>query len=130
MPVAIFFMLAALLVMPVSLQAADKNYLYYRDANVPQFQKSREFFDMPNRSGIYEVTLVSESVGPLTFRIARVQDEKETTLAQARSYKVGNHDFHARFDNLNGTDDLIVEIANSNPVSAAQVAVIVVELPR
>ncbi|GEM_PF-1496882 len=108
----------------------DKDYLYYRDANVPPFQKSREFFDMPNRPGRYEVTLVSDSLGPLTFRIARVRDEQETTLVQQRSYHVGNHEFEAHFNNPSGNDDLIVEIANSNPVAAAKVSVFVVELPQ
>ena len=108
----------------------DKDYLYYRDANVPPFQKSREFFDMPNRPGSYEVTLVSDSLGPLTFRIVRVRDEQETTLVQQRSYSVGNHEFEAQFENPSGDDDLIVEIANSNPVAAAKVSVFVVELPR
>jgi len=119
----------ALLYAVLPAQAADKDYLYYRDANVPPFQESREFFDMPNRPGQYELTLVSESVGPLTFRIVGVHDEVETTLLQSRSYKVGNHEFHGRFDNRRGTDDLIVEIANSNPTSVARVSVIVVELP-
>jgi len=114
--------------MPV--QAGDKDYLYYRDAIVPPFQKSREFFDMPNRPGNYEVTLVSDSVGPLTFRIARVHDEREATLVQSRSYKIGNHEFQARFDNRYATDDLIVELANSNPILSARISVIVVELPR
>jgi len=122
-------LLVVLFCLALPAQAADKDYLYYRDANVPLFQESREFFDMPNRPGQYEVTLVSESVGPLTFRIVRVHDEKETTLAQSRSYAVGNHEFHGRFDNPHGADDLIVEIANSNPVSIARVSVIVVELP-
>ncbi len=108
----------------------DKDYLYFRDANVPPFQKSREFFDMPNRPGSYEVTLVSDSLGPLTFRIVRARGEQETTLVQRRSYHVDNHEFEARFDNPSGKDDLIVEIANSNPVAAARVSVYVVELPR
>jgi len=118
-----------LLCVAMPAQAADKDYLYYRDANVPPFQESREFFDMPNRPGLYEVTLFSENVGPLTFRMARVHEEHESTLVQSRSYKVGNHEFQARFDNPRGVDDLIVEIANSNPASVARVSVIVVELP-
>jgi len=107
----------------------DKDYLYYRDANVPPFQKSREFFDMPNRPGVYEVTMVSENIGPLTFRIVRVQGERENTVVQRRSYSAGNHEFQARFDNPTGSDDLIVEIANSNPAATAKVSVFVVELP-
>jgi len=107
----------------------DKEYLYFRDANVPPFQKSREFFDMPNRKGFFEVTLVSDSVGPLTFRIVRVKGDVERTEVQRRSYSMGNHEFQARFDNAAGEDDLIVEIANSNPAAVAKVSVFVVELP-
>jgi len=123
-------MLVVLLSAALPAQASDKDYLYFRDAIVPPFQESREFFDMPNRPGVYEVTLVSDSAGPLTFRVVRVHDEKEVTLAQSRSYRVGNHEFHSRFNNPKGVDDLIVEIANSNPVSSARVSVIVVELPE
>jgi len=108
--------------------ALDKDYLYYRDANVPPFQKSREFFDMPNRPGSYEVTLVSESIGPLTFRLVRVTGDQEKTVVEQRSYRAGNHEFQARFDNDSGKDDLIVEISNSNPVVAATVSVVVVEI--
>ncbi len=111
------------------LLAFDKEYLYFRDANVPPFQKSREFFDMPNRKGFFEVTLVSDSAGPLTFRIVRVKGEVEETEVQRRSYSIGNHEFQTRFDNVTGQDDLIVEIANSNPASVAKVSVFVVELP-
>ncbi|MDQ6982520.1 MAG: hypothetical protein Q9M08_05910 [Mariprofundus sp.] len=107
----------------------DKEYLYSRDAIVPPFQKSREFFDMPNRPGNYEVIMVSENVGPLTFRMVRARGEQEKTLVQRRSYRAGNHEFEAYFNNLSGNDDLIVEIANSNPVASATVSVFVVEVP-
>ena len=107
----------------------DKDYLYSRDANVPPFQKSREFFDMPDRLGSYEVIMISENIGPLTFRMVRVHGEQEKTLVQRRSYSAGNHEFEARFDNPSGNDDLIVEIANSNPVTAATVSVFVIEIP-
>lgn len=110
--------------------ASETDFLYYRDANVPPFQKSREFFDMPNRSGMYEVTMVSDTAGPLTFRIVRVHEDKEETMLQRRSYRVGSHEFQARFNNPGGTDDLIVEIANSNPAAVAKVSVYVVELPK
>ncbi|MDQ7000133.1 MAG: hypothetical protein Q9M12_04520 [Mariprofundus sp.] len=106
----------------------DKDYLYSRDANVPPFQKSREFFDMPDRPGSYEVIMISENIGPLTFRMVRVHGEQEKTLVQRRSYSVGNHEFEARFDNPSGNDDLIVEIANSNPVASATVSVFVIEI--
>jgi len=113
----------------VSAFEIKKDYLYYRDANVPPFQKSREFFDMPDRAGSYDVTMVSDNIGPLTFRMVRVRGDHEKTEIQRRSYDIGNHEFHARFDNPSGKDDLIVEIANSNPAGSAMVSVIVVELP-
>jgi len=106
----------------------DQDYLYYRDANVPPFQKSREFFDMPDRPGHYEVTMISENIGPLTFRMVQVRGEQEKTVVLQRSYSAGNHEFQALFDNPSGNDDLIVEIANSNPVATAKVSVYVVEL--
>ncbi len=121
-------LIAAAMATSASAIEIDKDYLYYRDANVPPFQKSREFFDMPDRPGVYEVTMVSESIGPLTFRLVRVTGEREQTVVQQRSYRVGNHEFQARFDNKSGKDDLIVEIANSNPVVAATVSVVVVEI--
>jgi len=109
---------------------ADKEYLYYRDVMVPQFQKLREFFDMPDRPGHYEVTMVSDAVRPLSFRLVRVQGDHEITVVQKRSYKVGDHQFQSRFDNPKGEDDLLVEISNSNPAVAAKVSVYVVELPN
>jgi len=123
----------ALLMLPcmATAEAVDnqQDYLYYRDVNVPPFQKLHEFFDMPDRPGHYEVTMVSDSLGPLTFHVIRVRDDKEQTVSLRRSYRLGSHEFHARFDNLSGTDDLIVEVANSNPAAAAKVSVFVVELP-
>ncbi|HXH72770.1 MAG TPA: hypothetical protein VNI58_08165 [Mariprofundaceae bacterium] len=106
-----------------------QEYLYYRDVMVPQFQKLREFFDMPDRPGHYEVTMVSDAIGPLTFRLVRVHGDHEVTVAQKRSYHVGDHQFQYGFDNPHGADDLLVEIANSNPAVAAKVSVYVVELP-
>jgi len=125
----VFVLLALTSSANAQLLEFDKEYLYFRDANVPPFQKSREFFDMPNRKGFFEVTLVSDSIGPLTFRIVRVQGDVETTEVQRRSYSMGNHEFQTRFDNATGQDDLIVEIANSNPATVAKVSVFVVELP-
>ena len=121
-------LLAVAFILPASGFEFDKDYLYYRDANVPPFQKSREFFDMPNHPGMYEITMVSESIGPLTFRMVRVHGDRERTVVQRRSYDVGNHEFQARFENASGQDDLIVEIANSNPALTAKVSVFVVEL--
>jgi hypothetical protein len=125
--------------MPVLAQAAGDQgagdegaghaYLYYRDLNVPPFQSLREFFDLPNRPGSYEVTLVSEAVGPLTFKVMRVRGEKEITLKQYRSYHIHDHEFHLTFDNPDGQADLMVSIANSNPAASAKVTVIVVQLP-
>jgi hypothetical protein len=106
-----------------------KDYLYFRDANVPPFQKSREFFDMPDRPGNYGITLVSDDVGPLTFRILRVEDDVEKLIKHHRSYNLKDHEFSMRFANPKGKYDLIVEIANSNPLSRSSVSVIVVEEP-
>jgi len=108
----------------------NKDYLYYRDVNVSPYQNLREFFDMPDREGLYQVTLVSDSIGPLTFDVRRVHGEKETHLQKTRSYALGEHEFHAEFENPEGRDDLIVEIANSNPLFSAKVSLIVVEIPR
>ncbi len=132
---SVMFVLFSLFVLSVGsaswVQAAqfEKEYLYYRDANVPPFQKSREFFDMPNRKGFFEVTMVSEAVGPLTFRIVRVRGDNEKTQVQQRSYSLGSHEFQTSFDNASGEDDLIVEVSNSNPATVAKVSVFVVELP-
>jgi len=112
------------------LQAdAKQDYLYQRDVTVPAYQTLREFFDMPNRPGHYEVTMVSDAIGPLTFKLIRVHGEHETTQASKRSYNVGSHEFQHGFDNPKGADDLMVEIANSNPAAKAKVTVFVVELP-
>ncbi len=108
---------------------SQQDYLYFRDVTIPPFQKLREFFDMPDRPGRYEVTMVSEAFGPLTFRIVRVRGEHETLVVQRRSFQAGNHAFQQAFDNPRGNDDLIVEIANSNPLTRARVSVYVVELP-
>ncbi len=119
-----------ILFMPVTASAQDKQeYLYQRDVTVPAYQTLREFFDMPNRPGKYEVTLVSDSMGPLTFRILRVRGEHEQTVKRMRSYHMKSHEFQAPFNNPRGTDDLIVEIANSNPAVNARVSVYVVEVP-
>ncbi len=112
-----------------SAQAEEFNdYLYYRDVNVPPYQKLREFFDMPDRPGTYEVTLLSDAMGPLTFRVLRVREEHEQEVVQRRSYRLENHEFQITFPNRSGKDDLIVEIANSNPALTAKISVYVVEL--
>ena len=112
-----------------ALAEEHEEYLYYRDVNVPAYQSLREFFDMPNRPGVYQVTLVSDAVGPLTFAVIRVHEDSEKTMRQTRSYALKDHEFHIAFDNPKGEDDLLVEIANSNPAVGAKVSVIVVELP-
>jgi len=124
-----FLLLCALLVTP-ALAAEQEDYLYFRDVSISPYQKLREFFDMPNRAGLYQITLVSDSVGPLTFTISRVVGDVEKVVKKVRSYAVGDHEFHYSFDNSTGEDDLLVEIANSNPVLGANLSVIVVELPE
>jgi len=123
----LFLLLVAMLASP--LHADEKEYLYYRDVTIPAFQKMREFFNLPNRKAHYQVTLVSDSIGPLTFRIIRVEDDVEVEIKRHRSYSIGDHEFHLPFDNPDGKYDLIVEMANSNPVTSAKVSVIVVEPP-
>ena len=124
-----FALLSIALLLAAPAHAEDKEYLYYRDVTIPAFQNMREFFNLPNRPGKYQVTLVSDSVGPLTFRIIRAEEDVEVEIKRHRSYSVGEHEFHMPFDNPEGKYDLIVEMANSNPVASAKVAVIVVEPP-
>jgi len=124
-----YLLLILVLLTPVHAWAEEQDYLYYRDVNVPAYQTLREFFDLPNRPGRYEVTLVSDAFGPLTFSIFRVYHEKEVLLKRSRSYKIRDHEFQVAFPNPHGDRDLIVEIANSNPAKSAKVSVYVVELP-
>jgi len=124
------FLLFTLLAMPAMAAGEHKeDYLYYREVNLAPYQHLREFFDIPNRAGVYEVTLVSDSLGPLTFAVLRVskEDDVEMLMKKKRSYHINNHEFHATFKNLKDTDDLLVEITNSNPLWGAKVSVIVVE---
>jgi hypothetical protein len=116
-----------LLTLSTPVQAEEKGYLYYRDVTIPAFQNMREFFNLPNRKGHYQVTLVSDSFGPLTFRIIRAEEEVEQEIKRHRSYSIGDHEFHYPFANPEGKYDLLVEMANSNPAGSAQVSVIVVE---
>ncbi|MDQ6950123.1 MAG: hypothetical protein Q9M26_00490 [Mariprofundales bacterium] len=104
-------------------------YLYYRDLVIPPFKSLREFFDLPNRSGNYEVTLVSDAIGPLTFHMLRIQGEHERLELQNRSYQAEDHQFIAAFANPSGKDDLMVVIDNSNPLLSAKVSIYVVEPP-
>jgi len=125
---ALLFMI---IVAPLSTASAEeqKEYLYFRDVTIPAFQNMREFFNLPNRPGKYEARLLSDSVGPLTFRIIRAEEDVEKEIKRHRSYSIDDHEFHLTFDNPEGKYDLIVEMANSNPISAALVTVIVVEQP-
>ena len=123
----LFMMLAIPVSGSVASAAEQKEYLYFRDVTVPAFQNMREFFNLPNRAGKYEVRLLSDSVGPLTFRIVRAEEDVEKEIKRHRSYNIDDHEFHLMFDNPEGKYDLIVEMANSNPISAALVTVIVVE---
>ena len=116
-----------LLTLSTPVQAEEKEYLYYRDVTIPAFQNMREFFNLPNRQGHYQVTLVSDSFGPLTFRIMRAEEEVEKEIKRHRSYSISDHEFHFPFANPEGKYDLIVEMANSNPAGSAKVSVIVVE---
>ena len=124
----LFVVVWVVLSMP-AFAGEHEDYLYYRDVNVPPYQSLREFFDMPNRPGKYEITLISDALGPLTFIVRRVHGEHESTVQQSRSYALKDHEFSASFDNPKGEDDLLVEIANSNPAVSAKVSVVVVELP-
>jgi len=124
-----FMLLLSLLLLPPANAADIKEYLYYRDVNVPSFQTLREFFDLPDRPGNYEITLFSDSMGPLTFQVFRVHGEKEISVKRTRSYKVREHEFQMSFKNPQGADDLIVQISNTNPAASAMVSVFVVELP-
>jgi len=124
----LFLLPMLLFVLCMSIPVSAQEYIYQRDVKVPAYQTLREFFDMPNRAGNYEVMLLSEAIGPLTFKVVRVRGDHESTLRRERSYKVGSHSFQLNFDNPNGEDDILVEIANSNPAAAARVSVFVVEL--
>ncbi len=122
--------LLALLPWAGAAPAGEQEYLYQRDVEVPAFQTLREFFDMPDRPGAYLVTLVSEAIGPLTFRVLRAHGDAEQVVRRKRSYHVKSHEFQVRFDNPKGADDLIVEVSNSNPAAGAKVTVFVVELRK
>jgi len=118
-----------LLTLSAPAQAEEQEYLYYRDVTIPAFQNMREFFNLPDRKGNYQVTLVSDSIGPLTFRIIRAEEDIEKEVKRHRSYSINDHEFHFPFANREGKFDLIVEMANSNPAGSAKVSVIVVEQP-
>jgi len=118
-----------LIMLPLPHTASAQDYIYQRDVIVPPYQTLREFFDMPDRPGHYEVTLISDAIGPLTFRVIRINDEHEKTLGNKRSFHIGSHSFQQAFNNPHGEDDVMVELSNSNPAAKARVTVLVVELP-
>jgi len=118
-----------LLTLSAPLHAEEKEYLYFRDVTIPAFQNMREFFNLPDRKGNYQVTLVSDSIGPLTFLIIRAEEDVEKEVKRHRSYSISDHELHHSFSNPEGKYNLIVEMANSNPAGSAKVSVIVVELP-
>lgn len=123
-------LLLFLCLMAIPAQAEDKsNYLYLRDVTISPYQNLREFFDLPEHPGNYGITLVSDAIGPLTFKIIRVDGDHEEAITSHRSYSIRDHELHVPFPNENGKFDLIVEMANSNPASKAKISVIVVEEP-
>jgi len=126
----IFLFFTLLSTPAIAANEQQKDYLYYRELNIAPYQHLREFFDLPNRSGVYQVTLFSESLGPLTFAVLRVfkEDDVETLMKKERSYRIHNHEFQATFKNLQDKDDLLVEITNSNPLWSANISVVVVEV--
>jgi len=123
------WLIALLFALPLSAPAEETEYLYYRDVKVSAYQSMREFFDLPDRPGNYEITLVSDAIGPLTFGVFRVHEDEDTLIKRTRSFRLRDHEFHLGFPNPHGEFDLIVEIANSNPAASAAVSVIVVEVP-
>lgn len=123
------WLIVLLYALPLPVSAEEAEYLYYRDVKVPAYQSMREFFDLPDRPGNYEITLVSDAIGPLTFGVFRVHEDEDTLIKRTRSFHLRDHELHLRFPNQHGEFDLIVEIANSNPASSAEVSVIVVEVP-
>ncbi|MDQ6976176.1 MAG: hypothetical protein Q9M22_06410 [Mariprofundaceae bacterium] len=104
-------------------------YLYFKTMVIAPYQNMREFFDMPDRSGRYEVSLLSDAMTPLTMHIVRMLGEEEKTINKQRSFHLGDHRLQYHFNNPKGIYDLAVEVANSNPTMKITVSIIVVELP-
>jgi len=116
----------ALLLLPVLALAGDK-FVYQREIKVPPFQRVHEVFELPARPAKYDVAMLSDSLGPLTFRVLQLSGSGERELLNKRSLKLSNHQIYTSFYNPGGEYKLVVEIANSNPASIAHVTVIVGE---
>jgi len=109
---------------------AGKEYLYFKTMTIAPYQNMREFFDMPDRAGQYQVSVLSDAMTPLTLHIVRMQGDEEKTIKKQRSFHLGEHHLQYQFDNPKGMYDLAVEVANSNPTMKITVSIIVVELPH
>jgi len=123
-------LLLSTLVISVAESSAEeeKDYLYYREITIAPYQNMREFFDLPDRPGVYDVTLLSQAMTPLTFHLIRLHGEEEKSVKKNRSFRLGNHRFEYRMNNPKGDLDLAVEVANSNPTMKVQVSIVVVEI--
>ncbi len=108
---------------------SGKEYLYFKTMTIAPYQNMREFFDMPDRAGQYEVSVLSDAMTPLTLHIVRMQGDEEKTIKKQRSYHLGDHHLQYQFHNPKGLYDLAVEVANSNPTMKITVSIIVVESP-
>ena len=117
-----------LMLIPQAMAAGnDKEYLYFRDVTIAPYQNMREFFDLPDRQGRYEIHVISEAMAPLTLKLIRLQGEKESVFVTKRSFHLGDHQFKFHFSNPTGKDDLAIEVANSNPTMAAKASMIIIE---
>jgi len=126
-----FTLLLIIFVLGVTEASAteEKNdYLYYREITIAPYQNMREFFDLPDHAGVYDVTLLSQAMTPLTFHLIRLHGDEEKSLKKKRSYHLGNHRFEYRMNNPKGDLDLAVEVANSNPTMKVKVTIVVVEI--
>jgi|UPI0003787BCE hypothetical protein len=106
----------------------EKDYLYYREISIAPYQNMREFFDLPDRAGVYDVTLLSQAMTPLTFHLIRLHGDEEKSVKKKRSFHLGNHRFEYHMNNPKGDLDLAVEVANSNPTMKVKVIIVVVEI--
>ncbi len=116
------------MLMPQAMAAgSDKEYLYFRDVTIAPYQNMREFFDLPDRRGRYEIHVISEAMAPLTLKLIRLRGEEESVFVTKRSFHLGDHQFKFHFSNPTGKDDLAIEVANSNPTMAARASMIIIE---
>ncbi len=105
----------------------ERGYLYFREITIAPYQNMREFFDLPDHPGHYDIQVLSEAMTPLTVHVIRLRDEQETIFARKRSFHLGNHRFQFHFTNDRGSDDLAIEVANSNPTRKVTVSMIIIE---